>query len=476
MKKYKITSSDGTSRIVEGNIVKDSIGQDFFGTKEGTEKADDILFAIQAYFGHPEWTYEVARKKCSEKDIQQAIAYVKRKGYNKFNYFDSIKDASEDVIRKLIADEDEAIREYEKAISQFKDKQHFVSMFEDIRDDEMTHRRLLNQMLKHINDSINDYDKAELEAQIRWCKTVLSNPYSREAMDAKANYGKNYKSFVKQDLQRFEKMLAKDSINDNEPQSLDEAIEIVSKKFGKKASAVYDLQHTGSYVIYVDSKRVARYYLGRNRMLRFIQDSAEDAAPRVDEKKFEQLVEYFNAWGKPSKSELQKVVDYYKLNDATAWQLLVYWDYKEEFNKLHYHDSIKDVSEAKIMRAADLLDDRHIDYSTADMESGFIFFDDETNAKKAEELLKKHFNIEHKTNKRGTHYIAIKDAGTKLWQVRKGFAVVAESYWYQYKNNAYVDRVCATLDEAEYVRDSLERNDGMSFCIINCEKGYVRVS
>lgn len=267
MKKYKITSSDGICRVVEGNIIEDSIGQDFFGTKAGTEEADDILFAIQAYFGHPEWTYEVARKKCSEKDMQQAIAYVKRKGYNKFNYFDSIKDTSDDVIRKLIADEDEAIREYEKAISQFKDKPHFVGMFEDIRDDEMTHRRLLNQMLKHINDS----HKWELGQRVR----------------------------------------------------------------------------------------------------------------------------YEGAW-------------YYVINFLKGQWVLVPED-GNRANAIYVEDSIK-------------------------------------------------------------------DAGTKLWQVHKGFAVVAESYWHQYKSSSYVDRVCATLDEAEYVRDSLERNDGMSFCIINCEKGYVRVS
>lgn len=68
-----------------------------------------------------------------------------------------------------------------------------------------------------------------------------------------------------------------------------------------------------------------------------LEDSKmKDAAPGVDEKKFNRLVSYFNAWGKPSEGELQDVVDYYGLNSATAYQLLIYWGYKDEFKKLHF--------------------------------------------------------------------------------------------------------------------------------------------
>ena len=66
----------------------------------------------------------------------------------------------------------------------------------------------------------------------------------------------------------------------------------------------------------------------------------KDAAPGVDEKKFNRLVSYFDAWGKPSKGELQDVVNYYRLNSATAYQLLIYWGYKDEFKKLHFYDSL----------------------------------------------------------------------------------------------------------------------------------------
>lgn len=46
------------------------------------------------------------------------------------------------------------------------------------------------------------------------------------------------------------------------------------------------------------------------------------------------------------------------------------------------------------------------------------------------------------------------------------YLVVVKRYWMQYGNMAYVDRVCFDLDEARYVRDSLERCDGMEFVII----------
>ena len=53
-----------------------------------------------------------------------------------------------------------------------------------------------------------------------------------------------------------------------------------------------------------------------------------------------------------------------------------------------------------------------------------------------------------------------------------GYLVVAKKYWNQYGMMAYVDRVCINLDEARYVRDSLERCDGMAFVII---KGGIKV-
>ena len=81
--------------------------------------------------------------------------------------------------------------------------------------------------------------------------------------------------------------------------------------------------------------------LNNNITEKNLEDSKmKDAAPGVDEKTFNRLVSYFNAWGKPSKGELQDVINYYRLNSATAYQLLVYWGYKDEFKKLHFYDSL----------------------------------------------------------------------------------------------------------------------------------------
>ena len=65
---------------------------DFYGYKEGTEKADDVLFALQVQYGHPEYNYDDFRKLNLTKDkIEKAINFVEEKGYNKFTYFEEIK-------------------------------------------------------------------------------------------------------------------------------------------------------------------------------------------------------------------------------------------------------------------------------------------------------------------------------------------------------------------------------------------------
>ncbi|NCB03214.1 MAG: hypothetical protein EOM67_13830, partial [Spirochaetia bacterium] len=58
--------------------------------------------------------------------------------------------------------------------------------------------------------------------------------------------------------------------------------------------------------------------------------------------------------------------------------------------------------------------------------------------------------------------------GLRLYQVSKGYAIVAQSYYDNYANRAFVDRVVSTIEEARIVQASLERNDRMSFTIFNC--------
>ena len=47
-----------------------------------------------------------------------------------------------------------------------------------------------------------------------------------------------------------------------------------------------------------------------------------------------------------------------------------------------------------------------------------------------------------------------------------GYAIVKESYWNRYGRNAFVERVCGSLEQANYERDSLERCDRISFIVI----------
>lgn len=74
--------------FVKDNKAEDAAGEDFFGAAEGTEKADDILFALQAITGNPKLTYKKARELYKDRDAERALAYVKTNGLNKHTYFE----------------------------------------------------------------------------------------------------------------------------------------------------------------------------------------------------------------------------------------------------------------------------------------------------------------------------------------------------------------------------------------------------
>lgn len=66
------------------------------------------------------------------------------------------------------------------------------------------------------NESLKESsDLDEIRGQIQWCKSVLENPKGRLAMDAKANYGKDYLKRTKEDLKRFEILLKKYEKNES---------------------------------------------------------------------------------------------------------------------------------------------------------------------------------------------------------------------------------------------------------------------
>lgn len=82
----------GEIRISKPVTVRaDQIKEKFFGVPAGTEEADDVLFAIQAYYGDPKIDYEEAKNRFTEDDVKAAVDYVTKKGYNKFTYFSDDK-------------------------------------------------------------------------------------------------------------------------------------------------------------------------------------------------------------------------------------------------------------------------------------------------------------------------------------------------------------------------------------------------
>ena len=46
------------------------------------------------------------------------------------------------------------------------------------------------------------------------------------------------------------------------------------------------------------------------------------------------------------------------------------------------------------------------------------------------------------------------------------YCIVKRGYWERYGKNAFVERVCYSEEEARYVKNSLERCDGIDFVII----------
>lgn len=59
------------------------------------------------------------------------------------------------------------------------------------------------------------------------------------------------------------------------------------------------------------------------------------------------------------------------------------------------------------------------------------------------------------------------DARIKVANLTNGYAIVPASRWRKFGLNSEVERFTTNLDEARYIRSSLERNDGISFVIVD---------
>ncbi|MCK9320356.1 hypothetical protein [Methanoculleus sp.] len=83
--KIKIIGNEG----IDKNMNAEQEGADFYGATKYSEKADDILFALQVMYGEPKYTYRDFQKmNLSQTEINNALAYLKKKGYNKFSFFE----------------------------------------------------------------------------------------------------------------------------------------------------------------------------------------------------------------------------------------------------------------------------------------------------------------------------------------------------------------------------------------------------
>jgi hypothetical protein len=102
--------------------------KDFFGAKQGSEEADDILFALQAHYGKPNFGYDDFRKmNLTQVDVNKAIQATKKDNLNKHSYFEKKEKAQDGerpekkIIEITPADEDRW-EEVVKAFDAFKNK------------------------------------------------------------------------------------------------------------------------------------------------------------------------------------------------------------------------------------------------------------------------------------------------------------------------------------------------------------------
>ena len=57
----------------------------------------------------------------------------------------------------------------------------------------------------------------------------------------------------------------------------------------------------------------------------------------------------------------------------------------------------------------------------------------------------------------------------KVKDFDRGYAIIKYNYWLKYKQNSFVERYSHDLNEAKFIKDSLERCDRIPFVVINCE-------
>ena len=72
--------------VISKDLVKDAAPKDFYGTVEGSEEADNLLFGLQGIYGHSEYSYDDFREmSVSAQDLIKAKEFAKE--HNKFTYF-----------------------------------------------------------------------------------------------------------------------------------------------------------------------------------------------------------------------------------------------------------------------------------------------------------------------------------------------------------------------------------------------------
>lgn len=350
MKKYTIKDKSGAKKIIYAkdlshaltladSSLNDSTYELYLGNDFHPDDWAQIRNAIKRFGLYVE-EYRKGMQTITvhgdRKNLEKLLTYFGHyKGYSKEynNIKDSIKDAvslikgdwftlrrENDVLYKVIDDQRKTINGFREAMMV---EVYQITFTKDYK--EYTIKKVGNESFHPDRWSSSDIVRFNsAEEAMNWLKRQLQ--LTKHRFDSKAKDEANLPTTIQA------------LVNDEE--AAIKAYEVAIKNLEGK---IDETQMQVLINIMKDERRhVENLYAILNGKVteKNLEDSIKDAAPGVDEKKFNRLVSYFDVWGKPSKGELQDVIDYYRLNSATAYQLLIYWGYKDEFKKLHFYDSL----------------------------------------------------------------------------------------------------------------------------------------
>ena len=200
--------------------------------------------------------------------------------------------------------------------------------------------------------STNPNTSSERFNSLEEVKKYIDNKYSRDSLsstneEVTRSLENNLKNYEVKNLSSVKPLIFSDNIKDEDIFKVD----VISAEDRDISRFITEAQNVGfttedkGYTIYLKNgnrdmlnKLKARTY---TTAIKFVDsDNIKDANKNITD-----IINYFKVWGYPSRSELQEVVDFYRLTKSDMQTMNIAFNNhysNNDLNKLTYHDSIKD--------------------------------------------------------------------------------------------------------------------------------------